>query len=182
MRCRQTRRCSGRAAAAATAVSWAVRNQLESLIQRAKAEHDCGPGATAGEIADAEDRVAYSFTDELRALLQGCNGIDFWKAGDYPCRLLSTTEIKPARVLLETDEGPPALVAILEADGNFVGLDLDRQSKSYSRLIDCFHETFPYELFGICDSMQEMLTLILDSKGQDWIWQAARAYDVHFAD
>jgi hypothetical protein len=118
----------------------------------------------------------------LRALLQACNGIAFWTTGDYPCRLLSTNEIKPARVLLGTDEGPPALVAILEADGNFVAIDLDRASKSYSRLIDCFHETFPYELFGICESLQEMLALVLDSKGQDWIWQAAHAYDVDFAE
>jgi hypothetical protein len=97
---------------------------LESLIRRAQGEHDCRPGATAGEIAAAEDRIGYRFTDELRALLEACNGIAFWTAGDYSCRLLSTTEIKPARVLLGTDEGPPALVAILEADGNFVGIDL----------------------------------------------------------
>ena len=155
---------------------------MESLIQRAQAEHDCRPGAAASEIAYAEEGLGFRFTDDLRALLQACNGIAFWTAGDYPCRLLSATEIKPVRVLLGTDEGPPALVAILEADGNFVGIDLDPASKSYSRLVDCFHETFPYELFGICDSLQDMLALVLDSNGQDWIWQAARAYDVDFAE
>jgi hypothetical protein len=40
----------------------------------------------------------------------------------------------------------------------------------------------PHELFGICNSLPERLTLILDSKGEEWSCPAARAYGVDFAE
>src|SRR4029077_1079343 len=126
-------------------------------------------------IADAEKRIGYSFTDDLRELLRASNGIQFWKAGNYSCRLLPTSEIQPVHLLLGGDEGPRGLVAIVESQGDFVGIGLDRESRCYSRLVDCSHETYPYELFGVCDSLQDMLALILESKNEEWIWPAARA-------
>ena len=156
--------------------------RLESLLLRARAEHECGPGATSAEIADAEASLGCSFTGELRELLRTCNGIRFWKTGDYRCRLLPLSEIKPVRLLLGDGEGPRGLIAIVEAEEAFVGIDLDPRSRSHARLIDCFHETFPYELCGVCDSLAELLGLILDSKGQEWLWPAARAYNVDFAE
>src|SRR6478752_5492449 len=137
---------------------------LKSLILRARAEHDCRPGATADEIAAAEKRIGYSFTDDLRELLRECNGIEFWAKGEYPCRLLSAREIKPVHLLLEGDEGPPGLVALVEQQSDFVAMGLDRESACYGRLVDCSHETFPDELFKVCDSLPAMLALILDSK------------------
>src|SRR5262245_5795835 len=68
---------------------------LKSLILRARAEHDCCSGATSEEIVAAENRIGYRFTDDLQELLRACNGIHFWKAGNYPCRLLPTSEIRP---------------------------------------------------------------------------------------
>jgi len=156
--------------------------KLESLVLRARAEHDGRPGASSAEIVEAEERIGYSFTADLRDLLLACNGMQFWTADDYPCRLLGTTEIKPAQLLFGVDDGPPGLVVLLEAPECFVAMELDRDSKGYSRLIDCFHETFPHELFGVCNSLQEMLALILESKCQEWIWPAARAYGVDFAE
>jgi hypothetical protein len=155
---------------------------LKSLIGRARAEHDCSPGATPDEIARAEKRLGYSFTEDLRELLRACNGIQFWSAGNYPCRLLPASEIKPVHLLLEGDEGPPGLVALAEAEADFVAIGLDRESKCYARIVDCSHETFPYELFGVCDSVTDMLALILDSKDEEWIWPAARASGVDFAE
>jgi len=155
---------------------------LKSLIVRARAEHECRSGATSDEIADAENRIGYRFTDELRELLRACNGIQFWKTGNYPCRLLPTSEIKPVHLFFGGDEGPRGLVAIVEAQGDFVGMGLDPRSGCYSRLVDCSHETFPYELFGVCDSVAEMLALIIESKDQEWIWPAARASGVDFAE
>ena len=155
---------------------------LKTLILRARAEHDCRSGATSDEIVDAENRIGYRFTDDLRELLRACNGIQFWKTGNYPCRLLPTSEIKPVHLFLDGDEGPRGLVAILESEGDFVGMGLDPESSFYSRLVDCSHETFPYELFGVCNSLKEMLALILDSKDEEWIWSAARASGVDFAE
>ena len=155
---------------------------LKSLILRARAEHDCSPGATSDEIALAESRVGFGFTDDLRELLSECNGIQFWTKGNYPCRLLAASEIKPVHLLLESDEGPPGLVALVESQGDFVAMGLDPGSRCYSRLVDCSHETFPYELFGVCDSLQDMLALILDSKDGEWVWPAAQASGVDFAD
>jgi hypothetical protein len=155
---------------------------LASLILQAQAAHDCRPGATSDEIVDAEKRIGYRFTDDLRELLCACNGIQFWKKGKYPCRLLPAAEIKPVHLFLDGDEGPRGLVAIVESQADFVGLGLDPESSCYSRLVDCSHETFPYELFGVCDSVKEMLALILGSKDEEWIWPAARASGVDFAD
>jgi hypothetical protein len=155
---------------------------LNALILRARTEHRCEPGATPAEIAEAERRIGFGLPEGLREVLSAANGIRFWEAGDFPCRLLSVSELNPAHVLLEGDEGPRGLIAVVETEGDVVAMDLDPESKSHSRLIDCFHETFPYELPGVCNSMQELLALILDSKGQEWSWPAARAYDVDFAE
>jgi len=155
---------------------------LKSLILRARAEHDCSPGATSDEIAIAESRIGYSFTDDLRELLRECNGIRFWTSGNYPCRLLPASEIKPVHLFFEGDEGPQGLVALVESQGDFVAMGLDRESRCYSRLVDCSHETFPYELFGVCDSLRDMLAFILDSKDEEWIWPAAQAAGVDFAE
>jgi len=156
--------------------------KLKSLILRARADHDCRAGATAAQIAAAEKRLGYEFTDDLRELLLACNGIQFWKAGDYPCALLATTKIKPAHLLLANDEGPRGLIAIVETEGTLIAIDLDRDSKSYSKIIDCFHETFPEELCGVCDSLQDLLALILNSRGEEWVWPAAQKYDLDFAE
>lgn len=66
-------------------------DQLQTLIARYRAEHDCKPGASPGDIQAAELRIGCQFTNELRELLQTCNGIDFWwlatiRAGSCPCR------------------------------------------------------------------------------------------------
>jgi len=155
---------------------------LKSLIVRARAEHHCNPGATSDELVIAEKRIGYSFTDDVREVLRECNGIQFWATGNFPCRLLAASEIKPVHLFFEGDEGPPGLVALVESQGDFVAMGLDPKSRCYSRLVDCSHETFPYELFGICDSLQDMLTLILNSNDQEWIWPAAQASDVDFAE
>jgi len=155
---------------------------LESLMGRARAEHDCSPGASSDTVAAAERRVGYNFPDELKRLLRAADGIRFWEEGDYPCRLLSTAEIEAARALLPCDGGPPSIIAIIDVQGDYVGIDLDPGSEAFSRLVDCSHETFPDELFGICDSLVDGLRLILESNGQEWLWPAVLAYDVDFAD
>jgi hypothetical protein len=82
---------------------------LKSLILRARSEHHCGPGASAEEVALAENLIGYRFTEDLRELLRECNGIQFWATGKFPCRLLPVSEIKPVHRFLEVDEGPPGV-------------------------------------------------------------------------
>lgn len=62
-----------------------------------------------------------------------------------------------------------------------MALDIDPASRSHGRLIDCCHETFPFELHGVCDSLWELLRLVLDSNGEDWSWPAVLRYGVDFA-
>ncbi|MCU0866593.1 MAG: SMI1/KNR4 family protein [Planctomycetes bacterium] len=152
------------------------------LIERARAEHSCRPGASADALAAAEARLGMALPPSLRELLGACNGIDFWRDGDYPCRLLSAEEIAPARLLLHVGDGPAGLLAVLDNQGAYVALDVDPSSRSHGRLIDCHHETFPFELPGICDSVWELLRLVLDSNGEDWSWPAVLRYGVDFAD
>ncbi|HLO95869.1 MAG TPA: SMI1/KNR4 family protein [Burkholderiaceae bacterium] len=154
---------------------------LQTLIARCRAEHACKPGASPQEIQAAEVRIGFPFTAELPELLQACNGIGFWAAGNYPCRLLSLQEIVAARDYLSTDDGPSGLIALLAAASDCVAIGLDRAHASYGRIVDCSHETFPYELSGVCESLQDMLTLVLDSDDEEWIWPAACDYGVDYA-
>ncbi|MFG6486537.1 SMI1/KNR4 family protein [Roseateles sp. BYS78W] len=155
---------------------------LKSLILRARAEHDCSPGASPDEIASAESRLGHHFPEELRELLSECNGIRFWTTGNFPCRLLPVGEIRPVHLLLETEEGPPGTVALVESQGDFVAMGLDREGPGYAQLIDCSHETFPHELLRVCGSIPDFLALVLDSQDDEWIWPAARVSGVDFAE
>lgn len=156
-------------------------DHLQTLIARCRAEHACKPGASAEEIQAAELRIGFPFTAELRELLHACNGIDFWAAGNYPCRLLPLKEMVAARDYLSIDAGPPWLIALLAAESDCVAIGLDRTHASYGRIVDCSHETFPHELSGVCESLQDMLTLVLDSRDEEWIWPAARGSGVDYA-
>lgn len=155
---------------------------LQSLIARCRAEHRCRPGAPIEDIHAAESRIGFPFTDALRELLQACNGIDFWSSGNYPCRLLSVQEMETAHAYLGSSGGPPGLIALLVADTDCVAIGLDRAQASYGKIIDCSHETFPHELFGICDSLRELLTLVLNSGDEEWIWPAACESGVDYAE
>jgi hypothetical protein len=157
-------------------------DDLEPLILRARDQHDGNDGANSDDVSAAEERLGYRLPHDLKRILHAANGLRFWASADYPCRLLSTTEMEPVSVLLQRDDGPPGIIAIIELQGDFVGIDLDPTSKSFSRLIDCSHETFPYELFGICDSSTSALKLILESDGREWVWPAVLAYDTDFAE
>jgi hypothetical protein len=152
------------------------------LIQRARRDHLCRPGATAAELASAESALGVRFPGDLREILSEINGAQFWSDGDCPCRLLRLDEITPVRALLGVSVGPPGLLAVLEASGDYVAVDVDRASPSCGRLVDCFHETFPFELHGVCDSIWELLHLVVDSRGHDWLWPAVLRYGVDFAE
>ena len=157
-------------------------DHLQALIARCRAEHACKPGASAAEIQAAELRIGFPFSAELRELLQACNGIDFWSAGNYPCRLLSVQDMVAAHDHLRTDDGPPGLIALLAMQADCVAIGLDRTQASYGKLVDCSHETFPYELSGVCESLQDLLALVLDSGDEDWLWPAARDSGVDYAE
>lgn len=155
---------------------------LQSLIKRCRAEHQAHAGASAEDIQAAELRIGFPFTDELRALLQACNGIDFWAAGNYPCRLLPVQDMVAAQHYLSTRDGPHGLIALLAAEADCLAIGLDRAHASYGRIVDCSHETFPHELCGVSDSLEALLTLILDSGDEEWIWPAARASGIDYSE
>ena len=155
---------------------------LHSLITRCRTEHTCKPGASDEDIHAAELRIGFPFTDELRELLHACNGIEFWSDGNYPCRLLSVQEMAAAHDHLGTEDGPPGLIALLTVQADCVAIGLDRAHASYGRIVDCSHETFPHELCGVCDSLEALLTLVLDSDDEEWIWPAACESGIDYAE
>lgn len=117
-------------------------NHLQTLIAGCRTEHACKPGASAEDIDAAELRIGYKFTDEL---LQACNGIDFWSDGNYPCRLLSVQDMMAAHDHLRTDNGPHGLIALVSMQADCVAIGLDEAHASYGKIVDCSHETFPYD-------------------------------------
>ena len=154
----------------------------ERLLERLRSEHVCAPGATEEEMDAAETRLELELPESLLQLLRFANGADLWVGGDFPCRLLSTHELSlPHEVVGRS--GPGGLVAVLTPGGtsDCVAIQTDRFSSLFGKIVDCSHETFPDELFGVCDSVTEMLRLALNSEGREWIWPAARAYGVDFA-
>ncbi|MCB9627111.1 MAG: hypothetical protein H6725_07045 [Sandaracinaceae bacterium] len=153
-----------------------------ALIARLLAEHRCAAGATEAEIDDAESRLGLELPLPLLEVLRATNGADLWHTGDFPCRLLSTRELaRPEQFVYQP--GPEALVAVVASRGNAqcLAIQTDRFSAHFGRIVDCHHETYPYEILGVCDSIVEMLRLVLDCEGREWMWPAAQAYDVNYA-
>ena len=150
---------------------------MQDLINRAITEHDAEPGASPEALAATEERLGFVLPEELRTLLSVANGIQFWSSGDYPCRLLSSDQLVEAHIALQSNEsGPTSLIAILQVDSDFVAINVDSASEYYLKLVDCSHETFPDELLGVCDSLPELLMLVLNSSGNEWLWPAALEY------
>lgn len=158
------------------------RERQQELIQRARREHICCAGATPEAIAATETRLGYALPPALRDLLLAFDGAEFFRNSAFPCRLLPAAEIVPARVAHDLDHGPDSIVVIVAFSGDYVGIDLDPAHSSYGVVLDCFHETFPYEIGGVCNSAWHMLELLLDSGGDDWIWPAVVAYRRDFSE
>ncbi|NNE74835.1 MAG: SMI1/KNR4 family protein [Acidimicrobiales bacterium] len=154
---------------------------LQRLIARIEAEHEPGRGAGPARIAACEERIGFSLPPDLRNLLEAANGIRFWSDGSYPCEMLAAEHIDVVADLFESDEATRSIVAVLALDSDYVGIELDPAQPGYGSFIDCSHETFPYELFAICDSVEELLTLVLDSQDEEWAWPAARENARDFA-
>lgn len=146
----------------------------EALVRRIRAEHECAPGALEAQISAAERSLGAAISQDLRALLLCMNGAAFWENGDFPYRLLAVEEMAPVWTLFGKAEGSPSLVAILQAQGDYVCLDL--ASAHPSRAIYCAIETFPFELRGVCESVWEMMSMIVESGGREWLWPAVLAY------
>lgn len=155
-------------------------DRLPDLLRRARAEHRCAAGASDQALAAAAQRLGYEIPRGMREMLRAFDGADLFAEGDYPCRLLSSRELAPVTELLHQSGGPAGLVAVLDCDDNYLGVDFDPSSPTHGMVLFCDHETFPYELAGVCDSVEEMLRLALDSKGAEWIWPAAVAYGRDF--
>lgn len=151
-------------------------------MARLRREHVAGCGSTDAQLDAAEQRLGHPLPPDLRTIWAACDGATLWPDGDHPCRLLSASELAPARELLSSSEGPGNLLAVLQADSDYVAIDVDPASRSHGRAIDCSHETFPWELHGVCDSIWGLLRLALDSGGKEWIWPSVVAYGVDFAE
>lgn len=152
-----------------------------ALLQRLLSEHACAPGATEAEIDAAEARLGLELPEQLLDLLRAANGVDLWHGGDFPKRILSTTELeRPEHFVYQT--GPEGMLAVLASPGSAhcLAVQTDRFSSLFGKVLDCHHETFPAEIFGVCDSVAEMLGLALDSEGREWTWPAALAYGVDY--
>jgi hypothetical protein len=153
-----------------------------ALIERLLSEHACAPGATAAEIDAAESRLGLQLPEQLLDLLRAANGVDLWRGCDFPFRLLSTAELeRPQHFVYHA--GPDGLLAVgtSRGDAQCLAVQTERFSSLCGKVVDCYHETFPFEILGVCDSVAEMLRLALDSEGREWIWPAARKYGVDYA-
>ena len=145
-----------------------------ALVRRIRAEHECAAGAFEAQISMAERSLGAEIPPDLRALLLSMNGATFWGNGDFPCRLMAVEEIAPVWTLFGKAEGSPSLVAIMQVQGDYVCLDL--ASAHPSRAIYCAIETSPFELRGVCGSVWEMLSMVVESGGKEWLWPAVLAY------
>jgi len=79
-----------------------------------------------------------------------------------PCRLLSVGEIAPVQSLLGKG-GPPDLLAIMSVHSDYLCIDMDVVGNG--RIVYCAIETFPDEVLGVCDSLWELLALLLNGGG-----------------
>ncbi|MEN9361689.1 MAG: / family [Verrucomicrobiota bacterium] len=161
---------------------------MKDLLQKIKQDHACQAPASKANLAALRKKLAFDLPADLVTLLSFSNGIEFFPTtadaeGECVYRLLPAAEMDLASSLLHADEEMPSLLAILTiGDVGFVGIGIDPELPTYGKLIDCDHETFPFELFGICDSIEELLKLILASKGDEWTGAAALKYNVDFAE
>jgi hypothetical protein len=149
---------------------------MEKILAQLCANHAVNQGATVEEISAAESRLGVSFPQELRALFAAANGGLIWETGSFPARLLATSEVEFAARLISADEdGPKGLVAILRQEADVVAIDLNPASPNFGFIVDCSHETFPYELGLVSEALQGMLELLLASGGEEWVWPAVLA-------
>jgi hypothetical protein len=149
---------------------------MKEVLARLRANHAVNPGATVDEVSAAESRLGVSFPQELRALFAAANGGLVWEASSFPARLLATSEVEfVARLIPADEDGPTGLVAILRQEADVVAIDLNPESPNFGFLVDCCHETFPYELGLVSETLQGMLELLLASEGEEWVWPAVLA-------
>lgn len=149
---------------------------MKEILSQLVANHALAPGAALADFAEAESRLGLTLPNELRALLEKANGGIVWASADHPSRLLPANELDFAGRLLQSDEmGSKRLVAVLSQEPDYVAMDVDPVSSSFGCLVDCSHETFPYELGLVSDSLEGMLELLLSSRGNEWIWPAVLA-------
>lgn len=151
------------------------------VLERLCREHKVAPGASEEELLAAERRLQAPLPEELRQLLRSCNGGQLWPDGDYPCRLLSAAEIDWASNVAYGEPGPPGLLAFLKFGADVVAVQADASSAYAGVVVDCFHETFPHEIYGIAESIGAALRLVVCSDNEEWIWPAARAFGVDYA-
>lgn len=153
-----------------------------ALIERLLAEHTCAPGASEADLDAAEQRLGMELPKPVLDLLRAANGADMWPGGPFRYRILSTSELeRPEHFVYRA--GPEGLLAVVASPGNAhcLAVQTDRFSSLFGKVVDCHHETFPSEILGVCNSVEEMLRLALDSEGREWIWPAARQYGVDYA-
>ncbi len=148
---------------------------MNELISQLLQHQECEAGATERQIVEAEVRLGVELSVELRRLLFATSGALVWKDG-IPSKLLSVEELAPAGELLGNNEaGPTGIIGILAQESDIVGIVLDSGSPSFGTIVDCSHETFPFELGVVAESLQEMLRLLLESEGREWVWPAVLA-------
>ncbi|MFK7898929.1 MAG: SMI1/KNR4 family protein [Myxococcota bacterium] len=146
---------------------------MRTLLAQLVASHPLNGGATNEEISAAERRIGFPFPAEYRDLLAAANGGPVWESGELPSTLLTAAELEFVSVLMESDDpSPPGLVAILRQESNYVALDMDPTSSTLGFVVDCSHETFPFELGLVAESISEMLDLLNRSGGAEWVWPA----------
>jgi hypothetical protein len=142
------------------------------LVGRCRSEHVCAPGAAQSEIEAAEGLIGAEMPGDLRDLYAAMNGARFWTVGDLlPCRLLALREIAPP---FGKAGGPSSLVAIMSLHSDYLGVDL--ASASPGRILYFPIETFPEEVHEVCDSVWDVVSMILDGGGRDWLLPAVKAY------
>lgn len=121
---------------------------MDALLEEISQRHFPNPPASPQQIEEFERRAGWNLGDEIRSFYLHCDGAELFRQPDSPYRILPLKEITRARTTIfahDSDEYGAAswFVICYVQDGNYVGIDVSRQSNGRYPVHDCFHELLP---------------------------------------
>lgn len=145
---------------------------IKDLIQRAIAEPDCKvvPPLGVPTVADG-----HKLPGDIIEFYELCGGVELFTNSENPCRIVSPNEFNLANPVIvgdicEDDISADWYIIADYYNGNHLTIDLN--PSRLGRCYDSFSET--HGLVGetpiIAFSFQELLTRLLDNKGQRFYW------------
>jgi cell wall assembly regulator SMI1 len=146
---------------------------VDRLVEITKKKHHARPKATLNSIERFQRSHYVTLPADMKAFYSHCDGASLFEKDDPTYKLLPLSQIARARILVNGEDtdacGPESWYGFCDVrDGNYVAIDLDTASSTFSCVFDCFHETFPDPAYTnmIARSFSEFLENALNSRGQ----------------